>query len=141
MITRTHDADAVNAVMSEAFGERMDFSRYCERDGVPVENNYVLIGEHGCMIFGGGKPGTYALIMGITPAGRGAWASSFVENALNYMFTQTDATHLWATVASERRDVIMQAAQATGIEIEHTDKLSFASVSKDRWSAAHAVPA
>lgn len=133
MIERTHDKDRVNAIMKSAFADEVDFSRYAED-----EAHHVLVGEHGCMVFGKTKPGIYSLTMGIKEEGRGAWATSFVENALNYMFTQTDAERLWATVLKERRDVIMLAAHATGIEIEHTDKFSFASVTKERWTNAHA---
>jgi hypothetical protein len=130
---RTSDPAVVNAIMGDLFGEPIDFTAQMG------EGSYALVGEHGCMLFEPGKaPGGYTLTMGIREEGRGAWATSFVDTCLRWMFENTDAEKLWACVLSTRRDVLMLAAQATGIEIEHARTHSFASVTKERWSNAHA---
>ena len=129
-LARTFDAGLVNAIMSDAFGEPMDFTGIV---GDPA--NYALVGDLGCMLFERSKPGIYALTMGIREPGRGGWAKAFVDEALHFMFTETDAMRLWSTVMRGKRHVIALAAHAPGIEIEHTEQHSLAAVTKERWYA------
>jgi hypothetical protein len=131
---RTQDAERVNAILTDAFGSRMDVTAQVENPA-----NYAMVGEHGCMLIAAkpSKPGRYDLVMGITEPGRGAWAAQFVEEVLTWLFTNTDCDELGAVSLRSNKHVMALAAHATGIEIRHSYVHSFASVTKERWSAAH----
>lgn len=131
---RTQDAERVIAILTDAFGSRMDLTAQIENPA-----NFAMVGEYGVMLITAkpSRPGYYDLIMGITDPGRGAWATAFVEDVLTWLFTNTDCIELGAISLRSNKHVMALAAHATGIEIRHSSVHSFASVTKERWSAAH----
>lgn len=127
---RTGDAAVVNGIMASAFGAASDFSTK-----VADPANIVLVGDHGCAIFAFTKPGIYSLTLGIRPAGRGAWAKTFVQDALRIMFEEHGAEKLWAMALADNPHVMALAALTPGIIIEHCKGFSTASINKEDWYA------
>lgn len=131
-ITRTKDAEAVNAIVCEAFGRPIDQSKFLASD-----DNYALVGAHGVMLFGRSKPGRYGAVSAVKPSGQGQWAVEFIRAATAWMFTQTDATRLWAAVTGNNKRAIVAMKAAINVDVERSGDLSIASITKDRWSAEH----
>lgn len=61
-------------------------------------NNFLLMGEHGGMLFIQHQPGLYEIHTQVLPAGRGAWTVEMANEALHWMFTRTDAIELVSRV-------------------------------------------
>ena len=60
--------------------------------------NYLLMGEHGGVLFVQHMPGIYEAHTQVLPAGRGKWTLDMVNEALKYMFTKTDALEIMTKV-------------------------------------------
>lgn len=58
------------------------------------EKNYILSGEHGCIILGYMMDCVYEAHSQILPSGRGTWTHEFIMACIEYMFTRTDALEL-----------------------------------------------
>lgn len=56
--------------------------------------NVCLMGEHGAELFVKLQPGLYEVHSQCLPEGRGRWMLGFVQAALHWMFTRTDAVEL-----------------------------------------------
>jgi hypothetical protein len=140
-IERTHDAALVNAIMSEAFGRRMDASRKVEKP-----TTFALVGEHGvimCVLSKPQRPGLYSVTVAVKEGGRGKWGSEFISAAVSWMFKNTDAVRLWAAVAADNRKSAIAASASTGkmLTVERINRSSLLSITRERWSTSHALPA
>lgn len=58
-------------------------------DVVANPNNFLLMGEHGGILFQELAPTLYECHTQVLPEGRGRWAVDMVEEALHWMFTRT----------------------------------------------------
>lgn len=84
------------------------------------EPNVFLFGDHGGFCFGWSAPGTYETHVMLTEAGRGAWGVAAIRQAVAQMAAR-DASHLWARVHPERREVALYAGLAGYREVgSHT---------------------
>ncbi len=62
-------------------------------DMTPVirdENNVLLAGRHGALLFIQLQPGLYEVHSQCLPEGRGAWMVSFVQSCVHWIFTRTE---------------------------------------------------
>jgi hypothetical protein len=65
--------------------------------------NVTLTAEHGAILFQCHTPGLYEAHTQVLPAGRGKWALYFVQAALMWMFTRTDAVEIVTRVPAGNR--------------------------------------
>lgn len=88
---------------------------------VANQKNYVLMGEHGCIIFYEIMHGLYEAHTQVLPEGRGEWAKDLVDACAEYMFTRTSAFELMTRVPS--RHVAAKALTIyTGMKLEFIRK-------------------
>lgn len=106
IVSRTYDADAINAVcnhpdvlptLSLGHGE-IDVSDLIESD-----RNIFFLGEHGGAMFHWCAPGVYAAHDFFMPQGRGRWALHASRFMLNTMFAQYRARLIWAETPTDNR--------------------------------------
>lgn len=131
-ITRTHDAELVNRILSEAFGTPIDHTKVIED-----EANYVLVGAHGAMLFAFTKPGLYSVTSAVTQMGHGQWAVEFGRATTAWMFEHTEAERLWASVTEANKRAIVTMKAAIDCDVERSGPLSIASITRERWSNRH----
>lgn len=102
MIKRHHTADCVNLVINDPsvydwvrgnFDGKIDVSQT-----VADPQNVLLMGEHGGVIFLKHQPGIYEAHTQVLPAGRGTWAKDMVNEAVHWMFCNTDAMDIMTRV-------------------------------------------
>jgi len=61
---------------------------------VSDQRNYLLMGEHGGIMFFHLMPGLYECHTQVLPEGRGRWATQLTAACANYMFTETDCVEI-----------------------------------------------
>lgn len=92
-LTRDFDAKRLNAIVNDpavypdvhgTIDGPLDFSMIAKN-----HNNYVLMGEHGGLIFHQHQPGLFEVHTQVLPAGRGKWALYMAKEALRWMFERT----------------------------------------------------
>lgn len=136
-IARSFDAKQVNEIIHAAFGFELPQNMF-----VANGENYCLVGEHGAMLFGLTKPGVYSVLSAVKPNGYGAWAVEFGKETAAWMFANTDATRLWATVTPATRKALVTMKAALDVKVEKASgELTTVSITKEKWSKANAVPA
>jgi RimJ/RimL family protein N-acetyltransferase len=101
-IRRHHTADMLNEVINHPdvapwvrgtiTDDRLDFSN------AMVPTNYLLMGEHGGVMFIQHQQGVYEAHTSVLPAGRGQWCVDMVNEALHYMFTKTNCMEILTRV-------------------------------------------
>lgn len=133
-ISRTYDFEAVNKMVRAAFGAPLDQEKF-----VSNPDNIVLLGEHGAMLYGMTKPGVYSVLSAVKPQGAGEWAVEFGRATAEWMFANTDAVRLWATVTEENKRALVTMKAALDCEIEQSGPFRVASITRERWSKSHAV--
>jgi hypothetical protein len=133
-ITRTYDFEVVNKMVRAAFGAPIDQEKF-----VSNPDNVVLLGEHGAMLYGLTKPGIYSVLSAVMPQGAGKWAADFGRATAEWMFANTDADRLWATVTEDNKRALATMKAALDVEIEQSGPFRVASISRKRWSNRHAV--
>lgn len=113
MIQRTFSADFINSVVNhpavrdgvEAKGV-LDFT-----DAAANLNNFVLVNEHGGFLVIKLMPGIYECHTQFLPEGRGQAAIEAVEEALRYMFIETDCVRIVTKVNVNNKAVRMFAGR------------------------------
>lgn len=73
--------------------------------------NVFLFGEHGGICWIWTAPETFEGHVMITKAGRGRWGFAAIREAVGFM-ADNGASHLWARIHPERRQVAIYAAHA-----------------------------
>lgn len=128
-ITRTFDIETINQIVYEAFGEKRDMAKW-----LSCPDNYALLGEHGAMLFGMSKPRSYSVTSAVKPVGAGKWAVDFGKATTEWMFANTDAKRLWATVAPENKRALVTMKAALNAKVEQSGPFRIASITRTRWS-------
>ena len=93
-IERSTDAVSFNAIVNhpEVYPDLADVPGPIDvSPQLQNEQNYLLRGEHGGCLFVRVMPALFEVHTAILPSGRGAWALSFINTALSWMFINTDA--------------------------------------------------
>lgn len=102
MIKRHFTADSINIVVNHPsvyeWGRGAATGRLDLTPVVQNENNHLLMGEYGGVLFLKHQPGVYEAHTQVLPAGRGKWALDMVNEALAWMFTRTDCVDIMTRV-------------------------------------------
>lgn len=102
MIKRHYTADSLNMVVNDPsvyeWGRGASLGRIDLTPVVQNENNYLLMGDYGGVLFLKHQPGIYEAHTQVLPAGRGQWALDTVNEALSWMFTSTDCVDIMTRV-------------------------------------------
>lgn len=102
MIRRHFTADSLNVVVNHPdvyeWGRGAMTGRLDLTPVVQNENNYLLMGEYGGVLFLKHQPGVYEAHTQVLPDGRGKWALDMVNEALEWMFTRTDCVDIMTRV-------------------------------------------
>lgn len=93
---------------------------------IPVldEDNVLLMGEYGGVLFIKHSPGTYEAHTQVLPDGRGPWTVDMVNEALRWMFTKTDAIEI-VTRVPKGNIAAMALARAINGRPEFTIKMGW----------------
>lgn len=122
-ISRSFDADRINKIVNDpsiyrwvkgyALG-KLDLS------GVVADHdNYLLMGEHGGVLFCEIQFGMYEAHTQILPAGRGEWAVNTVRAAVHWMFANTGAVEILSKCPHRKAKAL---AHAVGLRPDWTVK-------------------
>lgn len=97
-IERHFDAERLNEIVNHPDvlpwighnpSEPLDLTRI-----ISDVSNYLLLGEHGGILFYRLQPGLYEAHTQVLPEGRGKWTVAMTWAALRFMFTQTDCVEV-----------------------------------------------
>ena len=123
MIERTFDAGFVNAVANHPTVASLVRGLISGRlDLTPIiadHRNVVLVGEHGFAIFAYRATGVYEWHAAVLPEGYGQWALSAAREALDWLFSETDAFAVVAPVPENNR-AARQITSALGFKLKET---------------------
>ena len=86
---------------------------------VECKSNYLIMGEHGGILFGCLLPGIYEAHTVVAPHARGRWTRGMIQSALHHMFTATDAYEI-TTRIPRGHPAAMAAALGAGMKMEFT---------------------
>lgn len=101
-------------------------------DAVANGRNYLIMGEHGGILFGCIDTGIYEAHTVVRPGARGRWTRGMITSAVHYMFTKTDCYEI-ATRVPDGHQPAMAAAIGTGMRMEFTlpDAVEFRGKKRD----------
>ncbi len=113
MIKRVYNADFINSVINHpSVKEGAEVKESLDVSEVAANlNNHILINEHGGFLVIKKMPGVYECHTQFLPEGRGQAAVDAVNEALNYMFLQTDCTRIVTKVNVNNKPVRMFTGQ------------------------------
>lgn len=102
MIKRHFTADCLNLVVNDpSVYEWVKGTTEGPLDLTPIvanQDNILLMGEYGGVLFIKHQPGIYEAHTQVLPAGRGKWTVDMVNEALTYMFTRTDCVDIMTRI-------------------------------------------
>lgn len=127
MITETRDPAILARFAVETGQGYLDFT------GAMNPANTYLFGKYGGFLFEWKGPQTYEVHTMITPQGRGRWGFTAARRALAEMASR-GATHIWARINPERREVAILAAM-TGLREAGTHSLDGVEYRIFNWRA------
>jgi len=125
MIERATDAKFINSVVNDPSiypfvcgyrTEPLDLTEVIARP-----EHHVLVGEYGGIIFFRLTEGLYEAHTSVLPSGRGEWTQKFGQEALDYLFTKTDALEI-LTKCPNGNVAAIAGARAIGARKEFTTR-------------------
>lgn len=75
--------------------------------------NYLLMGEHGGILFVWLQPGIYERHIAVLPVGRGEWRREFMRACNSWLFTHTDAFEITSFIPVDH-EAMLKAAEGVG---------------------------
>jgi hypothetical protein len=113
MIKRVYNADFINSVINHpSVKEGAEVKAFADMSEIASNlNNHILVNETGGFIVIKKMPGVYECHTQFLPEGRGQHAVDAVNEALNYMFLQTDCIRLVTKVNVNNKLVRLFTAQ------------------------------
>lgn len=123
-VWREYSSDRINYIMNHPSCRPFVASKTTKGDldvtkWVDNEKNFLLMGEHGCLMLAYLQPGVYEVHTQILPQGRGEWAKKFVLSAQHWMFTRTDMYEVLSR-ADRSRSRVKAFALSTGLTHQFT---------------------
>jgi hypothetical protein len=113
MITRTYNAEFINTVINDpSVRDGAEVKEFSDLSEIAANlNNHILVNEHGGFVVIKKMPGVYECHTQFLPEGRGERAVTAVEEAMRYMFIETDCTRIITKVNVNNKPVRMFAGQ------------------------------
>jgi hypothetical protein len=113
MIKRVYNADFINSVLNHpSVIEGAEFKEIADVSAIAADlRNYILVNEHGGFIVVKKMDGIYECHTQFLPDGRGQKAVEAVEEAMRYMFIETDCVRIITKVNVHNKPVRMFAGR------------------------------
>jgi hypothetical protein len=113
MIKRVYNADFINSVINHpSVKDGAEVKDIADLSEVAANlNNFILVNEHGGFVVIKKMPGVYECHTQFLPEGRGQAAVDAVNEALNYMFLETDCIRIVTKVNVNNKPVRLFTGQ------------------------------